>query len=368
MKIAHVVESFAGGVLTAVSGLANHFTERGSEVTVVHSRRPDTPANINRFFLPQVELIEISMPSGISPLGDIEASRKVRAAIELLRPDVVHLHSSKAGAIGRLAMRGSWGPQAPRLIYSPHGFSFIRKDVSGLKRAVFFAAEQALQHIAPAHIVGCASPETELARKLDPGAVTIHNAVDVARIERAAATGRSVIVSDGAPVVAMVGRITPQRSPGMFERIALKVRTAYPHVRFVWIGDGDGWNFDPLLVEKTGWLPREDALATLSSASVCVHSAQWDGMPFAVLEAMALGKPVVATPVGGVADAIEFGETGFYAEGVDDLASYVKGLVTAPARAHVMGFKGKLRARELFDETTYFERWSAMYGERTHAL
>lgn len=50
MKIAHVVESFAGGVLTAVSGLANHFTERGSEVTVVHSRRPDTPANINRFF------------------------------------------------------------------------------------------------------------------------------------------------------------------------------------------------------------------------------------------------------------------------------------------------------------------------------
>ncbi|MFM0075256.1 glycosyltransferase [Paraburkholderia sediminicola] len=163
-KIVHVTEALGGGVLHCVALLANRQAAAGDEVVVLHSVRQDTPpaAKLNELFDPRVRRQVVDMRTSI---GAHDIVSVFRLLIELFRerPDIVHLHSSKAAALGRIAAR-VLGITA-RTIYSPHGFAFLKEDISPLKIKLFLLIERAL-HATGGHIVACSKSELRYARML----------------------------------------------------------------------------------------------------------------------------------------------------------------------------------------------------------
>lgn len=358
MRIVHIIEAYGAGTLNAVVLLANRQVTDGHQVAVLHSLRPDTPANHADLFHPAVARQEMAMPRELSPLKDFTAAAELRGVLQVLKPDVVHLHSSKAGAIGRLACAGLHLP----VIYSPHGFAFLRQDISPMKRKFFWHIEKLLGRLAT-RIMACSTAEADDARKLAPAA-RIFNAVDVADLEAQAKRGRSRIKPNpGVSYVAISGRIALERNPEGFSRVAALVRAqSVTNVEFIWLGDGDRSRLDPS-IQVTGWLDKPDLLATLKNVDVYFHPSHWEGLPFALLEAMAMARPVVASCAGGNVDAVRPGKTGYLSNEEAIQAKALTLLLDRPGLGARFGQAGRARAEEAFSLKAYFNDVYTLYAD-----
>jgi len=220
--------------------------------------------------------------------------RAVRSLAHLRRwhPfDVVHAHSSFPGAYVR-SMR--WSPRI-RVVYTPHCFAFSRTDVGALRRAAFRGIEAALA--GRSAVAACGSGEKEQA--LSVGArqkttVVIPNLASLGDVD--ADPGRREDVAEVLRV-GMLGRWSAQKDPDYFTRRIQELRGALPRTRVeaTWIGDGP--DDAPAGIRVTGWLSREDVRANLQELDVYVHTAAWEGFPIALLDAHAVGLPILARPI-----------------------------------------------------------------------
>lgn len=277
LRILHVTQCRGGGVPRAVDMLA--------EVN---------PANTHLLLTPEPHAHDATVFGEIRPLGDgLDALRAVRRAVRELRPDVVHAHSSWAGMTARVTGLG-----VP-VVYQPHAFVFDGQTRRPAVRAGFRAVESLLARRTAAFVV-LTPHEQRLARSLRARvpAVLVPNRPSVAPV--------TTVAPAGAPVVAMVGRISPQKDPAFFARVARAVTTRRPEVSFVWIGDGDPALSTVLTaagVRITGWVRGPALAAELSAATVYFHSANYEGFPLSVLDAAALGRPVVARRIDALADS-----------------------------------------------------------------
>ncbi|WP_111766543.1 glycosyltransferase [Nakamurella deserti] len=276
-RILHVTQCRGGGVPRAVDMLA-----------------AVDPDDAHLLLTPEPHAHDAAVFTEIRPLGDgLDAVRTVRRAVRELRPDVVHAHSSWAGMTARVAGLG-----VP-VVYQPHAFVFDGQTRRPAVRAGFRAVESVLARRTAAFVV-LTPHEQRLARSLRARvpAVLVPNRPSV---ERAA-----TVAPAGPPVVAMVGRISPQKDPAFFARVARDVTARRPDVSFVWIGDGDptlSAGLSAAGVRITGWV-RGPALADeLSAATVYFHSANYEGFPLSVLDAAALDRPVVARRIDALADS-----------------------------------------------------------------
>src|SRR5690242_4290391 len=124
MLIMQVVEASGSGTLEIVRAISQGARAAGHEVIVAHGRRPETPADLAGFFGDGPELV--ALPWTDRRLStQLRTGRALRRLVRDRRPDVVHLHSSFAGGMGSLAV----GRRTPT-VYTPHGYSFLRTDVS----------------------------------------------------------------------------------------------------------------------------------------------------------------------------------------------------------------------------------------------
>ena len=182
-KIIHVVESFGAGTLAMVSAMANRQSQDGHQITVIHSVREETPENWRDLFAAPVQCIHLPMQRAIHPLNDFRTARALFKWIKEITPDVVHLHSSKAGAVGRLvslAWAGKMG--GPRWFFSPHGLSFLQQAEGRLKNSVFLAIEKLLAGV-PVTFIACSPSEGEKIRAhLSNNVIVVNNAVDLSLI------------------------------------------------------------------------------------------------------------------------------------------------------------------------------------------
>jgi glycosyltransferase involved in cell wall biosynthesis len=283
VTILHVAESFAGGTLTSISKLTRGLGTPFRHV-VLHGMREDTDPDYASRFTPDVELVRwrISKSIGRSFLA---ARAHLGESIARYAPEIVHAHSSKAGVIVRLS--SAW--RRTRVLYSPRGYSFQRMDVAPAVRAAFWLAEAMLAR--PPHLtIACGENEYRLARKLTPSVARINNMVNLAEI----GTIRSNTNGGGPLRVAMMGQIAPAKNFPLLAEVALHC----PTMRFTWIGGGDvpaGVILPPNL-EIAGMLAHSEAIKRLAQQQVYIHTSRWEGLSNAVLEAMALGLPMVVSP------------------------------------------------------------------------
>lgn len=131
-KILYIVEAMGGGVFTYIVDLANELVN-SYDMYIAYAVRKQTPQNYKDYFDKRIHLIEVkNFGRVIDPAKDIAAFFEVKKIAAKIKPDVIHLHSSKAGAIGRVAFNG----KIP-MFYTPHGYSFLMENYKPMKRRMF---------------------------------------------------------------------------------------------------------------------------------------------------------------------------------------------------------------------------------------
>jgi glycosyltransferase involved in cell wall biosynthesis len=209
---------------------------------------------------------------------------------------------------------------------------------------------------------------------LPPGRMrVIYNGLDPAPFElarRSDEVRRALGAGPADLLVGTVGRVMPQKNPALFLEVARRVRAADPRARFAWIGAGallddlreqarNGGLEDALALPG----PRDDVPEVLQAFDLFLLTSDAEGLPNAVLEAMAAARPVVATAAGGTPEAL--GDCGVIQPPGDaaGLAEAVVGLLREPERRRRMGAAGRSRVRERFSIAAMVAATQAVYEE-----
>lgn len=338
-RVLHVTEAMSSGVLSLVDSLSRRQAEEGAEVGVLFAPRPDTPSDavLRARFDPRVGLERVSAGGRVRDLRALSAA-VVRRAGEV---DVVHFHSSYAGAVGRVALRRRL--PATRVFYSPHGFAFLRLDVPAPVRYGIQSLERLLAR--GSTLVLTSPSEYALAeRALRPArAHLLRTGVPSASVRaqpRPVTPGRR-------PVVGMIGRVTAQKAPWRF---AAAARVLADHADFVWIGGGSETDerrwFAGSPVRVTGWVSPAQLTDLIDTIDVLLFPSLWEGMSLSLMQAQAQGIPAVVSDVVGNRDSVRHGLTGFVCADDDELIDATDRLLARPELRARMSDAARDWARE----------------------
>ena len=219
--IMHITEVSSGGVLPIIVNLCNGLVDN-YRVIFAYGIRPDTPKNIEEYFDKKVTLIQIpSFTRELSLCKDIKASREIKRLVSLYKPKWIHFHSTKAGFVGRIALRN----YTCKKYYTPQGYSFLKMDDSIIKRQIYRFVEMFLSHM-NCTTIACGQGEYEEAQKLNKRSICLNNGIDTKRIDNII---KEENVVENNFSIYTAGRIGPQKNPQMFNEIA----TRFPQINFV---------------------------------------------------------------------------------------------------------------------------------------
>lgn len=358
MKVVHIVEALEGGVYTYFKDLSTFFgneeVNSAVETTIIYSgnRKGIDPEKVKIDFSSGVKLISISMAREIAPIQDLKSTYQLIQELRKINPDIIHLHSSKAGVLGRIAYFFLF--KKKKLFYTPHGYAFLRTDISNTSKKLFSIIENSFQRIFGGTIIACGDTEFEIAKSIGPSKL-VRNGVDIDEIRPHFSPHQNSKLTIG-----ILGRITAARDPKLFNDIALR----FPDFDFVWIGNGE---LNNLITAKniriTGWiLDKKKVFDELNSLDIYMQTSLWEGLPIAVLEAMVLEKPVIATNIIGNKDLVVPQETGFLFNAIEELNSYFEILKNDSVRASY-GKNAFKRCQILFDKNQNFKQLLALYHQ-----
>ena len=277
IRVMHVVESYEGGVEVAIKKYIEN-SPRHIEHYLLYGLRPH---RIYEDF--SVSSDRLSLGLSKNPLKSYFSIRK---HYRKWRPDIVHLHSSYAGFVGRLSM-------IPRqkILYSPHGYAYQRTDVNTFLKTCFFCIEYLLSLRCIA-TVACGFGEQKLAESLaNKKVICAPNFVSAIKSKETSMTKSFDLV--------MSGRLTPAKDACFFLE-TVKELSKTRSLNILWIGDGDKDQVARLTehgVQVSGWLGRVEVVSNLSRSRMYFHSAAWEGNPISVLQAAALGLAVLVRDI-----------------------------------------------------------------------
>jgi glycosyltransferase involved in cell wall biosynthesis len=243
---------------------------------------------------------------------------------------LVHAHTAKAGLLSCFASIGL----VAKVIYTGHGFRFTQKKFLPSK-LLFWGFER---YICSTATFVTVLSESELEFGLSKGLfdrgkarrVSMSINVDGAfegTLKNIADEKQQLGIPPDACVVGMIGRLSYQKDPETFVRAAARLHAQLPHVRFLWVGDGELRDSVARLADRmgisknfimTGQRNRTEIPALLSVIDVLLFTSRFEGLPIALLEAMAARKLIVAANVGSIHEVIKDGVTGWLFDAGDD--------------------------------------------------
>jgi glycosyltransferase involved in cell wall biosynthesis len=289
------------------------------------------------------------MKRAIDPGADWTAYRRVKALIKEFKPDVVHTHAAKSGAIGRLAAAACG---VPVIVHTFHGHVF-HSYFGKAKTKTFIQIERYLAKKSTGIIAISELQKGELSEQYrictadKVNIIPLGFDLDRFRTEqdvKRAAFRQRFDISDDELAIGIVGRIVPVKNHELFVQAAAEVlRHSRQKLRFVVIGDGDmrptmeaafgaagiDYAYYPADARHaqaicTSWQTEMDEV--FSGLDIVALTSHNEGTPVSLIEAQAAGRPVVSTNVGGVADVVEDGVAG-YVTAAGDVNAFAQALL-----------------------------------------
>ncbi len=298
--------------------------------------------------------------------ADPRAVKRLTGALHAHPLDVLHLHLPRAAVLGRLvARRLGLHP----VIYTEHnvwGGGVVVRHLNQWTMAWNDHVIAVSEEVRRCLLVHGVPPQR---------VTTIPNGIDVEALQQTAGRGPSLRtlleVPDGAPVVGTIANLHPRKGLETLVGALPLLYKRWPDFRTVVIGrdDGMGACLRRLAAESgVGSLlyflgPRRDALALLREFDVFVLPSRVEGLPIALLEAMALGRPVIVTPVGGVPEVVRDQIEGLHVPvgAPEALAHAVNRLLQDPGEAAALGRRAATRVRREFSLERTAEKHARLY-------
>ncbi|MBP8984552.1 MAG: glycosyltransferase family 4 protein [Syntrophobacterales bacterium] len=309
----------------------------------------------------------------IRPVKDWRAFWELVKIFREERPHIVHTHTSKAGFIGRWA---AWLSKVPLIVHTPHGHVFwgyfnrptsllyvlLERWTARITDRIVVLTDQEKKD----HLLFRIAPEDKFA--------VIHSGVDLDRFRSVCLDAARIKEDLGIPtfavVIGTIGRLTPIKGHRFLIEAARGILAEWPDTVFLFLGDGELAEALRSLATRLGvsgsvrflgWRP--DVAEILPAVDMFVFPSLNEGMGRAVVEAMALGKPVVASRVGGIIDIVRDGENGILVSpaDADELAAAIKLLISDPATRERLGEEGKRRVL-LYDAERMVQRIDGLYS------
>lgn len=323
-RVLHVIESTTAGVRRYVTYLLQHQSPQWHMEVACPAIRQEhfgDTAFVDEIRQLGVCVHDVPMQRSIG-LADLKATRVLQNVVQQGQYDLIHTHSSKAGFLGRSIARLSGVP----VVHTPNGLYYLGQ--SGVKRWFYQTLERLAGRLTTQLIAVSKGERIVITRdRLVPPdrLCVIENGVDAPHIrgEAGAPHARQLCeqlgINGQQPIIGAAGRMVPQKDPLTFVRAAAQLRQTYPTAQFVWCGDGELRTATEQLAAQlnvplitTGH--QENSAAIMQTFDVFVLPSIYEGLPFALLEAMALGIPIVATDISGVRDVLGDQQAGWLTE------------------------------------------------------
>ncbi len=377
MKIARVLTRLnLGGPARQALASDPLLVERGHELRLFVGRAGAGEGDLRQVFRERgLDVVTVpGLGRGIGP-GDLVAGRYLRSALAEFQPDLVHTHASKAGHHGRRAARALAGV---RSVHSFHGHVLEGYFPAGVSRWLI-AHERRLAARTDRLIAVSHATADDLVRLgvVDEGRlVVVPPGADLAPMGqidgRSDFLRASLGIAEEAFLVGVIGRLAEVKRPALAIEVLERLAESHPAVVLVFVGDGDQRRLLERRIQRASPAIRErvhlagaqyemaPVLADLDAVLACSRA---EGMPVALIEAGAAALPVVATPVGGVAEVVVDGRTGFLGTTVEELAQGLAQLIEAPRSATEMGQRARVRVLTRHSARALTDRLESLYWD-----
>ncbi len=318
MRLLEVVEACSAGVGRHVRGLCVGLVDQGHQLTVVYSPgRVDE--RFERFIADwqnKIRFVPFEVGREVSPVSDLRGLIALLRLIKCGGPfDVVHGHSSKAGAVARIAGRICGIPT----VYTPNSLIMSSPEISELEEAVYTWIERFLGHWATSRIIAVSEEERDLILRLKlvprDRVTLVENGIEEHDFLNGLIDKEGVYdgIEDRPITFGTAVRLSAQKAPGNLVKAFVQLDKAMPQVpmRLVIAGDGELFAEVKRQVEESGisdkisllgWRP--DIKRILCELDVFVSTSVYEGFPYSILEAMAAQLPIVSTDVAGTKEML----------------------------------------------------------------
>jgi glycosyltransferase involved in cell wall biosynthesis len=363
-RVLHIAQPAEGGVPAVVMAHARAQVDAGWDVTLACPAVITSPAHLAAPGVTHVPWSSSRMPNR-SLVAEV---RSLSALVDRLNPDIVHLHSAKAGLVGRLAVRGRRAT-----VYQPHAWSFhaatgaLRSAIEGWER---HAARWTHQFLC---VSAAERAEGEAAGVAGAYAV-VPNGIDLLQFPHAVAGDRDAArqrlgLAPG-PLAVCVGRLARQKGQDVLLDAWARVRADVPGARLVLVGDGP--MRDELAARQVPGVDlvgaSEDVASWYRAADVVVVPSRWEGMALVPLEASATGRSVVAARVAGMEESVGAGAGALVTSGhAEELSAALIPRLMFRAVADAEGAEGRRYVEARHELQLVTAAVMSLYDEVLHA-
>ncbi|MDR3450394.1 MAG: glycosyltransferase family 4 protein [Alphaproteobacteria bacterium] len=364
MRICHVLETSGGGSAQVVHELVRYGLEQGDAVTVIYAPdRADAGTIARLSALPGVRMLASPMQRKIGP-RDVADGWKLYRLLKQNGPfDIIHGHSSKAGALTRVA--GLFLPG--KVIYTPHGFYSMMPGTP----AYYGWIEWLLSWLGPA-VVSVSLGEFRHSEQLGIASrklFLIPNGASPRFTATREEARRKLGVDEETVLFGFIGRMEPQKNPMRAIDAFAQAAADFPNARFVMLGDGSLFDAAKAERDRLGMQTRIDlpgmrqARDLIPGFDCLIGSSDFETLPISFLECLHAGVPIVTTPIGGCEEAIIEGRTGFAARDFSTaaLATKIRHYLDANAAQRRLMADAALQQSSLFTADIMAAKYRDLY-------
>ena len=379
MKICHVITRMivGGAQENTLFTIVDH-ARAGHDVTLATGHSPGREGALLDMVKADGFRMEIfpDLVRELSPYHDFMAFWRLRAYFRREKFDIVHTHTSKAGIIGRLAAHSAG---IPVVVHTVHGQAFHPYE-KPWRNKLFIAAEHlAAKRSDRIFAVAQAMIDQCVAAGIGPRELyqVVYSGMDIDRFLNAVPSAElrnKLGLPEGAPVIATLARLSPQKGYEYVLPAAFQVLKARPDVHFLLIGDGA---MRPALEKEiaqagltdhfhVAGLIAPDAVADyLVLSDMLWHLSLHEGLPRSVVQSLGCGKPAVGFRLDGTPEVVLDGKTGYCTapEAVDEVAARTLEMLSDPAKMRAMGEAGRKLVADRFGHQKMADTLEKAYAE-----